>query len=490
MRKSKLHSSVTIVVLLGTFGCARHPTTILSDGGVDEAAPIQSSNQGRARALAGSESLPDVVARVLPSVVSISSTRVSREVPSMFPFGEPFFDHFFGHQDMAPREFKEHGLGSGVVVQPDVILTNNHVIEGAEEIKVTALNKQVFKAKVVGADPKSDLAVLRLEGAPSKLQPISWGDSSQLRLAETVLAIGNPFGIGETVTTGIVSAMGRTNLGIIDYEDFIQTDAAINPGNSGGALVNTRGELIGINTAILSKSGGYQGIGFAIPSNTARPTMESLLKTGKVVRGWLGVGIQDLGADLAEALKLPNASGVLISSVQPNTPAAKAGLRRGDVILKVNNESVDSTGKLRNIIAADGAGAKVMLQIRRDNKLESVSVNLGELPGNLASAYGHGAPGAGIPGSVDGLSVDPLTPALRDKYDIPKEVTNGVVITGVEPHSKAAWAGVRPGDVVLEVNRKLVSSVDQFKTEWNRSKGQAVILIQRGESTVFIAVQK
>ena len=264
----------------------------------------------------------------------------------MFPFGEPFFNHFFGQQDMASREFKEQGLGSGVVVQPDIILTNNHVIEGAEEIKVTTSNKQVLKAKVVGADPKSDLAILRLEGVSSKLQPISWGDSSQLRLADTVLAIGNPFGIGETVTTGIVSAMGRTNLGIIDYENFIQTDAAINPGNSGGALVNSRGELVGINTAILSKSGGNQGIGFAIPSNSARPTMESLLKTGKVVRGWLGVGIQDLSADLAQALKLPNASGVLVSSVQPNTPAAKVGLRRGDVILKVNNESVDSTGKL------------------------------------------------------------------------------------------------------------------------------------------------
>ncbi len=408
----------------------------------------------------------------------------------MFPFGEPFFNHFFGQQDMASREFKEQGLGSGVVVQPDIILTNNHVIEGAEEIKVTTSNKQVLKAKVVGADPKSDLAILRLEGVSSKLQPISWGDSSQLRLADTVLAIGNPFGIGETVTTGIVSAMGRTNLGIIDYENFIQTDAAINPGNSGGALVNSRGELVGINTAILSKSGGNQGIGFAIPSNSARPTMESLLKTGKVVRGWLGVGIQDLSADLAQALKLPNASGVLVSSVQPNTPAAKVGLRRGDVILKVNNESVDSTGKLRNLIATDGAGAKVTLQIRRDDKLENVSVNLGELPGNLAAAGEHGAPGAGIPGSVDGLTVDPLTPAHRDKNEIPKDVTNGVVITGVEPRSKAAWAGVRPGDVVLEVNRKPVSSVEQFKAEWNRNKGQVVILVQRRESTVFIAVQK
>ena len=390
---------------------------------------------------------------------------------------------------MKPHEFKEHGLGSGVVVQPNVILTNNHVIEGAEEIKVTASNKQVFSAKVVGADPKSDLAVLRLEGTSSKLAPIVWGDSTSLRLGEFVLAVGNPFGVGETVTSGIVSAMGRTGLGILDYENFIQTDAAINPGNSGGALVNASGELIGINTAILSRSGGNQGVGFAIPSNTARQIMDSLLKTGKVIRGWLGVGIQDLTADLAQALQLPDATGVLVSSVQANTPASKAGLRRGDVILKVNNESVDSTGMLRNLIAAAGAGSKVTLQIRRDAKTEDISLTLGELPGSLAFNSDRGTPGAGAPGTFDVLAVEPLTPEFRDKYEIPKDVS-GVAVTQVEPHSKVESAGVKPGDVILEVSRKPVSSVEQFKTEWNRNKTQVILLIQRGESTLFIAIRK
>jgi serine protease Do len=488
MRNRQLQTGVSVAAFIAAFGCAHASSPVHSDSGAAQAATVRGAHSEFN--LGGSASLPDVVARVLPSVVSISSTRVSREVPSMFPFENPFFHQFFGQQHMMPREFKEHGLGSGVVVQPNVILTNNHVIEGAEEIKVTASNKQVFNAKVVGADPKSDLAVLRLEGVSSKLQAITWGDSTPLRLGDFVLAIGNPFGVGETVTSGIVSAMGRTGLGILDYENFIQTDAAINPGNSGGALVNSQGELIGINTAILSKSGGYQGVGFAIPSNTARPIMDSLLKSGKVTRGWLGVGIQDLTADLAEALKLPDATGVLVSSIQPNTPAAKAGLSRGDVILKVNGESIDSTGKLRNLIAADGAGAKVTLQIRRDSKTEDISLVLGELPGSVASVGEHGASGAGVPGSVDGLSVEPLTPAFRDKYDIPKDVNGGVAITGVEPRSKAAWAGVKLGDVVLEVNRKPVSSVEQFKTEWNRNKNQVVLLVQRGDSTLFVAIQK
>lgn len=488
MRNGKLRARASVIAFIATFGCAHTATTAHADGGVAQAATAQGINTGFA--FAGSFSLPDVVARVLPSVVSISSTRVSREVPSMFPFGDPFFHHFFGPENMRPREYKEHGLGSGVVVQPNVILTNNHVIEGAEEIKVTTSDKQVFSAKVVGADPKSDLAVLRLEGTSSRLKPIVWGDSAPLRLGDFVLAIGNPFGVGETVTSGIVSAMGRTGLGILDYENFIQTDAAINPGNSGGALVNSKGELIGINTAILSRSGGYQGVGFAIPSNTAKPIMDSLLKSGKVVRGWLGVGIQDLTADLAQALKLPDASGVLVSSIQPNTPAAKAGLRRGDVILKVNNESVDSTGKLRNLIASDGAGTKITLQVRRDSRIENISLTLGELPGSLASNAEHGESGAAMPGSVAGLALEPLTPALRDKYNIPKDVPNGVVVTGVESQSKAERAGVKTGDVVLEVNRKSVTTVEQFKTEWARNQNQAVLLVQRDDSTVFIVIQK
>ncbi len=406
----------------------------------------------------------------------------------MLPFDDPFFRRFFGPESPAPLPFKEHGLGSGVVVEPEIVLTNNHVIDGADEIKVTTPEKRELQAKVVGADPKSDLAVLRLVGA--KLRPIAWGDSSTLRLADTVLAIGNPFGVGETVTMGIVSAKGRTDLGILDYENFIQTDAAINPGNSGGALVNTRGELVGINTAILSRSGGYQGIGFAIPSNSAKPIMDSLLRSGKVVRGWLGIGIQDLTPELAQALKLSDPSGVLVANVQPGTPAEKAGLLRGDVIVRVNGESVDSTGKLRNLIAAAGAGTKVTLELRREDKLKTVQLDLGEAPTNPTAPPLAGPLGGGTPGSIDGITVEPLSPATREQYQIPKQVTGGVVVTSVERGSKGASAGLRPGDVVLEVNRKQVATADQFKTEWNRPQGQVLLLVQRGDATLFMAVPK
>ncbi len=407
----------------------------------------------------------------------------------MLPFDDPFFRRFFGPETPRPHEFKQQGLGSGVVVEPDVVLTNNHVIEGADEIRVTAPDKREYQARVLGADAKSDLAVLRLSPHGTKLSPIAWGDSSSLRLGETVLAIGNPFGVGETVTMGIVSAKGRTGLGILDYENFIQTDAAINPGNSGGALVNARGELVGINTAILSRSGGYQGIGFAIPSDTAKPIMESLLRSGKVVRGWLGVGIQDITPELARALGLPDASGVLVSSVQPGTPAARAGLVRGDVILKVNSESVDATGKLRNLIAAAGANAKVTLELRHEGQLKTVSVNLGEAPAG-AVAPSAGPSGGGGPSSIDGIDVSPLTPALRDLYRIPQQITKGLVVTAIQPGSAAASAGLKPGDVVLEVNRRGVASVEEFQAEWGRTPDQVLLLVQRGDSTLFLAVRK
>ena len=492
MRKSTRHRYISVITAMSFMGCGHTAaSTHVDAGGTPPTTPAPTSTSPLpAVTTTGKLSVPDVVARVLPSVVSVSSTRVSREAPSMFPFQDPFFRHFFGPAMPAPRQFKEHGLGSGVIVQPDIILTNNHVIEGADEIKVTTRDKQEFKVKVVGADAKTDLAVLRLEGSPKNLTPIAWGDSSRLRLGDTVLAIGNPFGVGETVTAGIVSAEGRTDLGIIDYENFIQTDAAINPGNSGGALVNTEGQLVGINTAILSRSGGYQGVGFAIPTNSAKPIMDSLLRTGKVVRGWLGVGIQDLTPELAQAMKLPSASGVLVTSIQPDTPAAKAGLKRGDVILKVNGKPVDSTGTLRYVIAAAGVGAKETLDVLRAGKAVSVAVELGEAPNSEKVAQNGGPSGPATPGAVDGVTVDSLSPALRDKYDIPKEVTSGVVVTDVESGSKGAWAGLKPGDVVLEVNRKPIHGVDQFKTEWNRAKDQVLLLIQRGQGTLFIAVSR
>lgn len=273
------------------------------------------------------------------------------------------------------------GLGSGVIIDPKgVILTNNHVVENARSILVTLNDGRKFDARVKGVDPKSDLAVIELEGNPRGLKSLKFGDSASLRLGEYVLAIGNPFGLSGSVTMGIVSAKGRANVGIVDYEDFIQTDAAINPGNSGGALVNLRGELVGINTAILSRSGGYQGIGFSIPSNMAKPIMESLVNDGRVRRGWLGISIEDVTPKIATELGMRDAKGVLVRSVQANSPAARAGLRRGDVVLKIKQEEVNSSTRLRNIVALEGAGASVTFTIFRDGATKALRIQLGELP--------------------------------------------------------------------------------------------------------------
>ena len=285
------------------------------------------------------------------------------------------FPFFFG-PGPEQQERREQGMGSGVIISSDgYVLTNNHVVSDAQEIKVTLYDRREFDAEVVGTDPKSDVAVIRIKAPPKDLRAISIGDSSRIRLGDVVLAIGNPFGVGQTVTMGIVSAKGRADVGIVDYEDFIQTDAAINPGNSGGALVNMEGQLIGINTAILSRSGGYQGIGFAIPTNMASPIMESLKKYGKVTRGWLGVSIQDVDQELSTAMKLPTSRGVLISDVQPGSPAQKAGLKRGDVVVKIEGRAVETTGNFRNAIALGGSGKKVKLELYRDGKLQTLDVS-------------------------------------------------------------------------------------------------------------------
>lgn len=299
----------------------------------------------------GDVEISDVAERVVAGVVNIASEKVVRETggpPQFGPlFNEPFFRHFFGGPPgpgSRPQERRENSLGSGVIVSHDgVVLTNNHVIENADKIRVALADGRELDAEVVGRDPESDLGVLKLKGELKDLKPLVFGDSDTLRLGQVVLAIGNPFGIGQTVTMGIVSAKGRASVGIVQYEDFIQTDAAINPGNSGGALVNMHGELVGINTAIISRSGGYQGVGFAIPTKMARPIMESLLQHGKVARGWLGVAIQDVTPELREALGVGAEKGVLLSDVTPGSPADKGGLKRGDIVLKLNGQVMDSS---------------------------------------------------------------------------------------------------------------------------------------------------
>jgi serine protease Do len=435
-------------------------------------------------------SIADVVERVLPSVVSVSSTRTARVGPSAMPFDNPFFHHFFGPRFDVPHQRRAEGLGSGVVVAPNVILTNNHVVDGAEEIKISTVDRQELDAELVGADPKSDLAVLRLKEKDAKLKPIQFGSSSRLRLGDVVIAIGNPFGVGQTVTMGIVSAKGRAHLGIVDYEDFIQTDAAINPGNSGGALVNTEGRLVGINTAILSRSGGNVGIGFAIPTDMAKPIMDSIMTTGKVVRGWLGVSIQDLNADLAKALGVSTTRGVLVAHVEKDTPAAKGGVERGDIILKVNGEAVKTTSELRNLIAATGAGTEVKLDLLRDDKPRTVTVKLGEMPNDVETAAPAVGVAPGKPSTIDGLTLQPLDAGLRKKYEISQDVTTGLVVTDIKRGSVGAFAGLRPGDVLLEVNRQSVKTPEDFKRAWKKSSDKVLFLVYRKGTTIFMAVTK
>jgi serine protease Do len=434
---------------------------------------------------AGSVSIADVAERALPSVVNISLTKLSKvRAPQVFPF-------FFG-PGMGPEggERREQGMGSGVIVSNDgYILTNSHVVSDASEIKVTLYDRREFDAEVIGTDPKSDIAVIRLKGAPADLRPVTFGDSAALRLGDVVLAIGNPFGVGQTVTMGIVSAKGRADVGIVDYEDFIQTDAAINPGNSGGALVDTEGRLVGINTAILSRSGGYQGIGFAIPTKMAMPIMESLKKYGKVTRGWLGVSIQDVDHELSTTMKLPIARGILIADVQNGSPASKAGLRRGDVIVKVDGQPVASSGEFRNAIASAGANRNVSLELYRDGKPVTLSAALGESPNDVAPTRPQPGEKARPP-EVDGLSLSDLGPETRRAFGIADNVEKGAVITNVMPGGPAARAGLRPGDVLLEVNRKPVGSAREFGDAYAKAKGNVLLLVHRRGATLFLVLKR
>jgi serine protease Do len=429
--------------------------------------------------------IADIAERATPSVVNVASRRMAKTRGQQ----DDMFRFFFGPRGGEPEEREQRGLGSGVIYSKDgLVLTNNHVIEGADEITVQTADGTDYGAEVVGTDEKSDVAVLRLKGQVKGLVPIKLGDSTALRVGDVVLAIGNPFGFSQTVTMGIVSAKGRSETGIVDYSDFIQTDAAINPGNSGGALVNMQGELVGINTAIISRSGGYQGIGFAIPSNMASQIAQSLLEHGRVVRGWLGVIIQDVDADLAAAMGLPTADGVLVSDVDPGSPADKGGLQRGDVILTVDGKKTNTNFQLRNLIADAGAKKKVELAILRGGKAQTLSVLLGELDGDKDRA-GSAKTTPGVrPELAQGLQVEPLTPALRQRLDLPTSVKQGVVVTGVAPGSPAQSAGLAPGDVILEVDKQPIGSVQEFRDAYKKPGGKGLLLLFYREGRTLYAV--
>jgi serine protease Do len=420
--------------------------------------------------------LADVIEKVLPSIVSVQSTRTAKnESPMGFFFGAP------------PAERKQQGLGSGVILSSDgLIATNNHVIEGADELVVKTNDDREFVAKVLGADAKSDLALLKIQPEGPALVPARLGDSSKLRLGETVLAVGNPFGVGQTVTMGIVSAKGRADMGIVDYEDFIQTDAAINPGNSGGALVNTRGELIGINTAILSRTGGYMGIGFAIPSNMATPILDSLKASGHVTRGFLGVTLQEMTRDLREALGVEEGGGVLVADVAQGSPGALAGLQSGDVVTQINGKPVESVGRLRNAVASAGAGKGVELTVLRDKKRIRLNAVLGTLPSEEGANEASPTPSPAAP-DVGGLVLGALTPEVREQLGLGKEVS-GVVVMRVAPGSKVANAQIRRGDVILEMNRKPVRTPEEAKNAWGLA-GTRLFVILRGGQRRYVVVK-
>ena len=415
--------------------------------------------------------------QAVDSVVNISSTRVVRQSPF---FSDPFFRD-------PRRQQQRYGqsLGSGVIVSTDgYILTNNHVVKSAKEIRVTLTDGREIEAKLVGSDPKSDLAVLKFVDRVPNLRAIRFGNSDSLRLAEFVIAIGNPFGVGQTVTMGIVSAKGR-GVGVAQYEDFIQTDAAINPGNSGGALINLRGELIGINTAILSKTGGYQGIGFAIPSKMVEPIMRSLINDGRVTRGYLGVSIQPLNKKLALALGIPYIAGVVVSSVEPGGPADLAGLRRGDVIAAVNGRAIRKVSHLQNVVAAAGLGARVKIDISRHGRRDQIYAKLESQPDEAPPVAG----GSSTPGAF-GANIAKLDRRNRNRYQIPRRLNTGVLVTQVDQRGIAAGLGVRPGDVIMEVNRRQVSTPKEFRRAYNSSQRQIALLIYRDGSTVYLAFTK
>jgi len=454
-------------------------------------APITVQAQGGAPTL----TFAPMVRKIAPAVVNISSTRVVR-TSNRNRRGQPqtpedFFGQLFGGGGRFPgipeQPRREGGVGSGVIVSNDgYILTNDHVVSKADEVKVSLPDRREFTAKVIGTDPNTDIAVLKIEGKNLPTVPIG---SARPAVGDLALAIGNPFGLGQTVTMGIVSATGRGGLNIEQYEDFIQTDAAINPGNSGGALVNPHGELIGINTAILAGGGGgNQGIGFAIPVAMAREVMDQLVKTGKVVRGYMGAQIQDVTPNLAKAFKLDSPNGAVLTSIEPETPAQKAGLQAGDVVTAVNGESITDSNSLRLRISRTPPGTPVRLTVQRAEGPKEITVTLAQLPSQSIDEEGQPDLRGGARTPLEGVSVDELDPQTARQLQIPTSV-KGVIVTDVDVASAAYSAGLRRGDVIQSVNRKPVATVSEFETTVGRG-GTVLLLVNRGGATRFIAIEK
>lgn len=445
-----------------------------------------SSNEGANLSL--KTSFAPGIKKVAPSVVTVwSSRKVKNE--TMQSFADPFFRRFFGDtfgNSSVPRELREQGLGSGVIVSEDgYIVTNNHVIDGASDIKVSLADKREVTARVVGTDSKTDLAILKVE--EKGLTPVKMADSSKVEVGDLALAIGNPFGVGQTVTMGVISATGRGGLGIEEYEDFIQTDAAINPGNSGGALINADGELIGINTAILSRSGGNQGVGFAIPVNMARNVMDQIIHDGKVSRAFLGVSIQPVTSQIAKAFGLAKAQGALVSDVAVSSPAARVGLKAGDVILKVDASEVSDSRALQLMVGQMTPGRLVHLTVWRDNREQNFTVTLGDQAHVSKTAESNSENKSEK--LLDGMATENLTSEIVRQFNIAPG-TNGVFVRRVEPGSAAAQAGLERGDVILEVNRHPVPTVEQLHRYIAESSESALLFVNHDGHTRYVVLSR
>ncbi|MEE9260310.1 MAG: Do family serine endopeptidase [Candidatus Scalindua sediminis] len=442
------------------------------------------------------KSLALVAEYVKPSVVSITTVKIFKHPKRRFHgdrperrrdpfrdfFGDDFFDRFMPRPRPPEGEFKTRSLGSGVIVDKrGYILTNNHVVADMDELKVKLSDKREFDAKIIGTDPQTDLAVIKIEG--ENLIPAKMGDSDEMKPGLWAIAVGNPFGLTSTVSVGVISAIGRSGVGIAQYENFIQTDAAINPGNSGGPLLNIKGEVIGINTAIFTRTGGYQGIGFAIPVNMAKAVLRDLIEKGKVTRGWLGVVIQNLDSSLAKQFDVDVIEGVLISDVQDDSPAKEAGFERGDIVIEYDNKEVADINELRNKVAQTEVGKKVKVKVLRGSKEKVLTVKIGEQPADLFAV-------GPFPGGKDlGMTVQDLTEELAGSLGYEGE--SGVVVSAIEQGSPAAQTDIKEGDLIKEVNREKITNVKGFRQALRKSeKGKDVLLlIRRGMHTRFVIIK-
>jgi serine protease Do len=473
--RSRAIRSLVLVCALSSCVAA---TTAFADAGAVQ----QAKEMGEAFSEVAHKVTPGVVFVRVEKKVSVNPAASQQGLPNFF--GDDFLRHFFGNGSFSlPQEQFVEGQGSGFIISDDgYILTNNHVISGAEKVLVKLPDEREFTAKIVGADPHSDVAVIKIDA--DHLPALQLGNSDKLDVGEWVLALGNPFGLTNTLTAGIVSAKGRSRIGLADYEDFIQTDAAINPGNSGGPLVDMDGEVIGMNTAIFTRSGGYMGVGLAIPINMVSQIEKQLVEHGSVERGFLGILIQDLTPELAESFDLGQTQGILISEVTEGSPADKAGLERGDVILELDGQPVGKTDQFRNRVAFMSPGSKVDLTILRKGKRESIAVTLGRHPEEQAEA--------GTPAAQEdlGLTVQNLTPELAEQFGYVGQT--GVLVTDVKAGSAAAMAGIQPGMLIQEVNRRPVSSLAELQDALDHPvrENSTLLLVRDEQGTRYVVVQK